>query len=338
MDLIEFLKQLTFGNPHYLWLLALVPALIVWYVLRHKQQYPVINMSTTQPLQGVAKSWREYFLHLPFVLRLVALSLMVIALARPQSTSRWSDTSSEGIDMVVALDVSTSMLAQDFKPNRLEASKNVAVDFVNDRANDRLGLVIFSGEAFTQCPLTTDHTILKSMFASVKTGVLADGTAIGMGLATAVNRLKESKSKSKVIILMTDGVNNQGAISPETAAEIAQKFNMRVYTIGVGTTGKAYSPVAMDASGKLIYDYADVQIDEKLLKNIASMTGGKYFRATGNKKLKEVYTEIDKLEKTRFETSEYRKRREEFWIFAMLALVAVLTEFIIKRFVIKTLV
>jgi Ca-activated chloride channel family protein len=306
--------------------------------MRNLKLYPVINMGSTQALQGITKSWREYFIHLPFILRILALALMIVAMARPQSTSRWSDTNTEGIDMVVSLDVSTSMLAQDFKPNRLEASKTVAIDFVNDRPDDRLGLVIFSGEAFTQCPLTTDHAILKNMFSNVKTGLLADGTAIGMGLATAVNRLKDSKSKSRVIILMTDGVNNQGAISPETAAEIAKQYNIRVYTIGVGTKGKAYSPVAMDATGKLIYDYADVQIDEPLLKNIAAMTGGKYFRATGNKKLKEVYTEIDKLEKTRFETSEYRKRREEFWAFAMLALVLVMSEFIIKRFVIKTLV
>jgi Ca-activated chloride channel homolog len=337
MDLIPYLKQLTFANPYYLWLALVLPALIVWYVMRNKNLYPTVNMGSTQALQNITTSWRQRFLHLPFVLRCIALGLMIIALARPQSTSRWSDTNTEGIDMVVSLDVSTSMLAQDFKPNRLEASKAVAIDFVNDRPDDKLGLVIFSGEAFTQCPLTTDHAILRNMFSSVKTGLLADGTAIGMGLATAVNRLKESKSKSKVIILMTDGVNNQGAISPETAAEIAKKFNIRVYTIGVGTKGKAYSPVAMDAAGNLVYDYADVQIDEPLLKTIASMTGGKYFRATGNKKLKEVYTEIDKLEKTRFETSEYRKRREEFWIFAMIALVAILAEFIIKRFVIKTL-
>ncbi|MEQ1734420.1 MAG: VWA domain-containing protein [Bacteroidia bacterium] len=338
MELIPYLKQLTFANPQYLWCAVLLPALIVWYIMRNLKLYPVINMGSTQALQGITKSWREYFIHLPFILRILALALMIVAMARPQSTSRWSDTNTEGIDMVVSLDVSTSMLAQDFKPNRLEASKTVAIDFVNDRPDDRLGLVIFSGEAFTQCPLTTDHAILKNMFSNVKTGLLADGTAIGMGLATAVNRLKDSKSKSRVIILMTDGVNNQGAISPETAAEIAKQYNIRVYTIGVGTKGKAYSPVAMDATGKLIYDYADVQIDEPLLKNIAAITGGKYFRATGNKKLKEVYTEIDKLEKTRFETSEYRKRREEFWVFAMLALLLVMSEFIIKRFVIKTLV
>ena len=272
---------------------------------------------------------------MPIVLRMFALAAAVVVLARPQSTDHFHDEKTEGIDIVMAMDISGSMLAVDFKPNRLEAAKDVAMQFISGRPNDNIGLVIFAGESFTQCPLTTDHNALLNLFADVKTGMLTDGTAIGNGLATAVNRIKESKAKSKVLILLTDGCNNCGSIAPEKAAEIAQTFGVRIYTIGVGTIGTAPMPVQTNFG--IQYQDMEVKIDEELLGNIASMTGGKYFRATDKKSLKTVYNEIDQMEKTIMEVREYTKRTEEYLPFAFAALVLLLLEIVLRNSILRTI-
>jgi Ca-activated chloride channel family protein len=258
-------------------------------------------------------------------------------LARPQSKHSWQDVKTEGIDIVLAIDISASMLAKDLKPDRLEASKAVATKFIENRPDDRIGLVIFSGESFTQCPLTTDHTVLKNLFSSVKTGMVQDGTAIGMGLATAVSRLKDSKAKSKVVILLTDGVNNSGSIAPELAADLARPFGIRIYTIGVGTKGMALSPVNIYPNGQYVYDYVKVDIDESVLKKISNATGGKYFRATDNAKLKAIYAEIDKMEKTIIEEKQYSRKAELFHPLAIAAFVLLIVEFLLKNTVFKTI-
>jgi Ca-activated chloride channel family protein len=269
---------------------------------------------------------------------LLAISALIIVLMRPQSRSSWKDIKTEGIDIIMSLDISGSMLAKDFKPDRLEAAKEVAQDFIESRPNDRIGLVIFSGESFTQCPLTSDHAVLKNLFSGIHTGMVADGTAIGDGLATAISRVKDSKAKSKVVILLTDGVNNSGAVAPLTAAEIAKVFGVRVYTVGVGTRGKALSPIAMYPNGQYEYGYVDVNIDEKSLSEIAELTGGKYFRATDNKKLKEVYKEIDRMEKTIFEEKNFTNKAERFLPFAIAAAVLLLLEFLLRNTVFKSII
>jgi Ca-activated chloride channel homolog len=262
--------------------------------------------------------------------------LLVIALARPQSKTAWQDKTTEGIDIIISFDVSASMLAKDFEPNRLDAAKSIAIDFISQRPNDRIGLVIYEGEAFTQCPLTTDHKVLTNLFREVRSGLIDGGTAIGMGLATAVNRLKESEAKSRVVILLTDGVNNAGAIPPVTAAEIAREFGVRVYAIGVGTKGRALSPIAIYPNGQYKYDYVEVQIDEDALTQVAQMTNGKYFRATDNNSLKSIYQEIDTLEKTRIQVTQHSKRHEEFFIFALFGLSLIAFEFFLKNTVFRT--
>jgi Ca-activated chloride channel family protein len=272
-----------------------------------------------------------------FAIKMIAIGLLVIVLARPQSKTSWKNITTEGIDIVLAMDISASMLAKDFKPNRLESAKEVAIEFVNARPNDRVGLVIFSGESFTQCPLTTDHAIIKNLMSEIKTGMVADGTAIGMGLATSISRIKDSKAKSKVIILLTDGVNNMGAVAPQTAADIAKAFGVRVYTIGVGTQGKALAPVAMYPNGQYVFDYVAVDLDEKMMQNIADMTGGKYFRATNNDKLASIYKEIDHLEKTIVEERKHTRRTEEFFPFALTAGILLLLDFILKNTVLRSL-
>ena len=240
LGLISYFKQLTFANKEYLWAaLIIIPLLALYYIWKKSRLKPELKLSSIQNFKNASKTLKQRLIHLPFLLRLFSLTLLFIALARPQSSLSWQDVSTEGIDIIISMDISASMLAKDFKPNRLEAAKAVATEFIDARYNDRIGLIIFSGEAFTQCPLTTDHAVLKNLFASIKTGMVADGTAIGMGLATAVNRIKDSKAKSKVVILLTDGVNNSGNIAPETAADIAKQFGVRLYTIGVGTIGNA---------------------------------------------------------------------------------------------------
>jgi Ca-activated chloride channel family protein len=269
-------------------------------------------------------------------MKLLALALVLLALARPQSSSSWQNETTEGIDIVFALDISGSMLAEDLKPNRLEASKEVALEFISTRPNDRMGLVVYAGESFTQCPLTTDHTVLKNLFLDIKNGMIEDGTAIGMGLATAVNRLKDSKAKSKVIILLTDGSNNAGAIPPLTAAEIAKTFGIRVYTIGVGTKGKA--PYPFQTPWGKQYQHIEVSIDEETLTDIANTTGGLYYRATDNQKLENIYREIDQLEKSKIEVIEYKKKSEEYLPLLLAAAGLLLVQYLVRSTYLRSLV
>jgi Ca-activated chloride channel family protein len=334
--MFDYFYDITFANKELLWLLILIPLLIVWYVFKNNSLTAEIKTSSIAGFKNIKASTKQRTRHSVFVLRTLAITLLIIVLARPQSKSSRKDIKTEGIDIIMALDISGSMLAKDFKPDRLEAAKNVAKEFIDDRPNDRIGLVIFSGESFTQCPLTSDHAVLKNLFSSIKTGMVADGTAIGNGLATAITRIKDSKAKSKVVILITDGVNNQGSVAPLTAAEIAKTFGVRVYTIGVGTMGKALAPVQMYPDGSYEYGYVDVNIDEQSLTEIAEMTGGKYFRATNNDKLKEVYHEIDRLEKTIFEEKNFSNKAEHFFPFAIVAALLLLTEFLLKNTVFKS--
>lgn len=335
--MISWFKDISFANPLLLYFLISIPLLATWFFFKKKTKVVSIKLSSLNLFENIKSNFKVKFRNTPFLLRLIAISLIIIAIARPQSKTSWQDIKTEGIDIIIAMDISASMLAKDFKPDRLEAAKDVAVNFIDKRPNDRVGLVIFSGESFTQCPLTSDHSILKNLFKEVKTGMLQDGTAIGMGLATAVNRLKNSKAKSKVIILLTDGVNNAGAVSPELAAEIAVPFGIRVYTIGVGTTGKALSPVALYPNGQFVYDFVEVKIDEPILKKISELTNGKYFRATNKQNLEAIYSEIDKLEKSIIEEKQYTKKNEMFLPFAVLALIFLLLDFILKNTWLKTI-
>jgi len=331
------LLDISFANPWLLLLLLIVPALIVWYILKGKNARPEIRISTFAGFKNQRKSAVVRLIHLPFILRCLSIVLIVIALARPQTKLSWQDMKAEGIDIMMTMDLSPSMLARDLKPNRLEAAKEVATDFVSGRPNDRIGLVIFSGEAFTQCPLTIDHSVLKTLLQAVEPDFLPEGTAIGLGLATAVNRLRESKSASKVVILITDGENNAGSVSPLTAAEIAQLYGIRVYTIGVGSRGVAYSPVYRYPNGQFAFDYAEVRIDEALLKQISSMTGAQYFRAANNEALAEIYKKIDEMEKTRFDSTEFRRRKEEFWPLAMLAVLFIALEWLLRNTLMRSI-
>ena len=326
------MNNYNFINPEFLYLLAIPLSYIIWLSLRKRNLSSEIIFSNTQSIKQL-KTLKIKLRNLPIILKLISCCLLIFALARPQSSINWEESTTEGIDIVLSMDISGSMLAEDLKPNRLEASKDVAVDFISKRINDRIGLVIFSGESFTQCPLTTDHNVLTNLFKDVKSGMVEDGTAIGMGLATAVNRLKDSKAISKVIILLTDGVNNKGVVAPFTAAEIAKKFGIRVYTIGVGTEG--FAPYPFQTPFGIQYQDVEVQIDEKTLQDIASVTDGKYFRATNNSKLKEIYKDIDKLEKSKIEVTEFHKRSEEFLRFALPALFLLLFGFILETSYLK---
>jgi len=329
---------MIFENIECLFLLVLLIPYIIWYVMRHRQSTPAMQVSDTHAYLKVPRSYKIYLLHVPFVLRLVALTMLVLVIARPQTTDNWQNTEIEGIDIMLAVDVSTSMLAQDLKPNRIEAAKEVAAEFINGRPNDNIGLTIFAGESFTQCPLTIDHAVLLNLFRDIdcsiaQRGMIDDGTAIGMGIANAVSRLKDSKAKSKVVILLTDGSNNRGDISPLTAAEIAKSFGVRVYTIGVGTNGTAPYPVQTQMGVQYINQ--PVEIDESTLTQIATTSGGNYFRATSNDKLRQVYAEIDKLEKTKLNVKEFSKREEEYQMFAWIALACVLLEVLLRNSVLR---
>ena len=324
-----------FANPKYLLLLLLLIPMAVWYVYKQRSKQATIRMSSLEPFQRAPRSWKNYLRHLPFVLRMVVTTLLIIVLARPQSTDNWESSTTEGIDIVMAMDISSSMLAADLQPNRLEAAKDVAAEFINGRPNDNIGLVSFAGESFTQCPLTTDHAVLLNLFGKMESGMIEDGTAIGVGIANAINRIKESNAKSKVIILLTDGSNNRGDIAPVTAAEIAKAFGIRIYTIGVGTQGTAPYPV-QTAFGTQ-YQNVPVEIDEVTLKQIASTTGGAYFRATDNAKLKEIYTEIDQMERTKINVKEYSKKQEEYLPFALLAMCLLLLEVVLRNSVLRTI-
>jgi Ca-activated chloride channel homolog len=310
--------DVTFANKGFLFLLLLIPALSVWYYFRQKYRESDVRFSSLTPFSEVLSTRKERARHLPFILRMAALTLLILALARPQSTSHGENVYSEGIDIVLALDISGSMLAEDFHPNRIEAAKAVAQEFINGRTNDRIGLVIFSSESFTQCPLTVDYAVLKNLLKPVKPGMIEDGTAIGLGIANAVNRLKDSKSKSKVIILLTDGVNNRGEIDPTTAAQIAASYGIRVYTVGMGTIGEA--PYPAQTPFGIRYQMMPVDLDENALTKIAEITDGKYFRATDNATLEKIYKEIDRLEKTRIEVRSYRRFTELFYSYVGLAL------------------
>lgn len=327
--------NIEFANPVYLYFLLIIPLMGAWYWYKHNSGKAEIQLSTTEGFKNTGKSLKLYFYHSLFILRIFAIALFIIVLARPQSSTSSQDVSIEGIDIIMALDVSGSMLAQDLKPDRLEAAKDVAQDFMKNRPNDRVGLVIFSGETFTQCPLTTDHSVIKNLFKDIKSGMIEDGTAIGDGLATAVNRIKESKAISKVIILLTDGVNNAGSLDPVSAAEIAKMFGIRIYTIGVGSIGTAPYPVQTPFGTQ--YQDMKVKIDEELLEKVAGMTDGKYFRATNNRELITTYNEIDQLEKSKIDVTEFEKKHEEFLLFAIFALAFLILEIILRNTIFKTL-
>ncbi|RLD63619.1 MAG: aerotolerance regulator BatA [Bacteroidetes bacterium] len=326
---------MTFANPNFFFLFLLVVAMIVWYVLKQNTTNASIQISTIKGFEGTKKTYKYYLRHLPFILRVLIISLLIIVIARPQSTNKWQSSTTKGIDIIMALDISGSMLAEDFKPNRIEAAKQDAIEFISGRTDDRIGLVIFSGESFTQCPLTTDHAVLINLFKNIKSGMIEDGTAIGLGLANSVNRLKDSKAKSKVIILLTDGVNNQGEIAPLTAAEIAKTYGIRVYTIGVGTRGMAPYPFKTPFGTQ--YQNVKVEIDEDVLTQIAQMTDGKYFRATDNQKLKQIYQEINKLEKSKIDVKKYSNKQDEYLIFAIIAALLLIFEILFKNTILRNI-
>lgn len=326
-------KGIEFAHPGFFWLFVLIPVIIAWYVWRERKLYGYLSLSAVKGFSLPKKSIFPMLRHSGIVLRCLALAALIIAIARPQSSLSWQNSTTEGIDIVIASDISGSMLAEDFTPNRMEAGKNIAIDFIKNRPNDRIGLVIFSGESFTQCPLTIDHEVLINLFKDIKNGMIEDGTAIGMGLATAVNRLKESDAKSKVVILLTDGSNNTGSIPPVTAAEIAKQFGIRVYTVGLGTKGMAPYPIQTPMGVQ--YQRVPVDVDEGTLTKIAETTGGKYFRATNNSTLKNIYDQIDKLEKAKIDVTQYHKKTELFFPFALIALVFLLLEFVLKNTVFK---
>lgn len=311
------MHNIEFANPEFLWGLLILIPITVWYILKDENNYTSIQISSLRAFPKTPRTYKFYMRHILFSLKLILLALLVIMLARPQTTNYWEDKTVEGIDIIIALDISSSMLARDFVPNRLEASKDVAISFISGRPNDRMGLVVFSGESFTQCPLTSDHAVLINLFKDIKQGMIEDGTAIGMGLANSVNRLKNSDAKSKVIILLTDGVNNMGAIDPITAAQLAKSFGIRVYTIGVGKNG--YAPYPVQTMFGIQYQDMEVKIDEETLKKISEITDGKYFRATNNQKLKQIYKEIDKLEKSKIQVKKFSSKNDEFMPLAQLA-------------------
>ena len=325
---------MTFLNPQYFWLLLLLIPIAVWTYFRVKHNDASLQMSSTKPFGKFDRSRKVWFYYFPFTL--IVTALLIVVLARPQTSDSYSNSTTEGINIVIAMDVSGSMLARDLKPNRLEAAKDVGVEFVLSRPQDNFGLVVFAGESFTQCPLTGNHAALVNLFKDVDFGVIEDGTAIGLGLATAINRIKDAPGKSKVVILLTDGTNNTGDIAPISAADIAQTYGIRVYTIGVGTRGTAKVP-AYDAFGHIHYVDAEVVIDENTLQKIAAKTGGKYFRATDTGSLKEIYAEIDKMEKTKLHTENYSRKYEQFMPFLWLALLFVFLDIIVRAFVLKRL-
>lgn len=330
-------RDLEFASPEMFWLLTLLPVMVIWYWFKLEMSKPKVILSASSSLSKFGNSYKNFLKHGFFALKIIALAALITSLARPQSSSSWQNVTTEGIDIVISLDISGSMLAEDLKPNRLEASKNVAINFIESRPNDRIGLVIYSGESFTQCPLTTDHTVLKNLFRDVKNGMIEDGTAIGNGLATAVTRLKDSDAKSRVAILLTDGENNMGNIPPLTASEIASTFGIRVYTIGVGTIGSAPFPFR-NPFGGITYQNVEVTIDEDLLKQIANQTGGKYFRATDNQTLENIYAEIDQLERSKVEVTEFKRKNDEYEFFLIVALALLSIDFLGKIFILRGIV
>lgn len=322
-------SDITFAYPFVLLLLLLVPALAYWYWKKRDAISPSFTFSSLQIFGRTPKSFKEKLAHLPAWLKITALAFFIVAAARPQTFSSGENFYAEGIDIAMVLDISGSMLAEDFKPNRVEAAKKVIDEFIAGRTNDKIGLVVFSGESFTQCPLTIDYSVLRNLLKEIRTGMIEDGTAIGNAIANGVNRLKDSKAKSKVMVLLTDGVNNRGEIDPLTAAQIAQKFGIRIYTVGVGTIGEA--PYPFQTPFGIRYQMVPVEIDENILKQISGITGGKYFRATDNRKLVQIYEEIDRLEKTRVEVTSYRNAKELFYNWAFIGLFLLLTDLGLSR-------
>ena len=316
---------MIFANPSYFWLFLIFIPLSVWYVMKQKNATPSMLISTTKAFDKVGTSWKVWLRHFMFVLRLAAIGCVIVILARPQTRDRWQTEETEGTDIVLALDVSTSMLARDFRPDRFEAAKEVASKFIAGRETDNIGIVIFSGESFTLVPMTSDKAVLLNYVQDIKMGMLEDGTAIGDGLATAINRIKGGKAKSKSIILLTDGSNNTGIVAPLTAAEIARRMGVKVYTIGVGTNGEAEFPIGRNIYGKVEYQLMPVVIDEVTLKKIANTTGGAYFRATDKSTLNDIFNEIDKLEKTKMDVKQFSHTEDNYlpWALALLALVIV---------------
>lgn len=327
---------MSFNNPEYLYLLFLLLPVLAWYIFKQYQADASLQISDLQKLvKSSEKISTKILFHTPFVLRFLAMTLLIIVVARPTLSNSVRNETTEGIDIVLAMDISGTMLAEDLRPNRLEAAKRVAIEFIVERPNDNIGLVVFAGESFTQCPLTTDHAVLVNLFSGIRYGIIEDGTAIGMGLANAVSRIKDSNAKSKVVILLTDGSNNAGDIAPVTAAEIAKTFGVRVYTIGVGTRGMARYPVQTPVG--IRYQDMPVDIDEDMLRQIATMTGGQYFRATDNENLKAIYTEIDQMEKTKIAVKEYKKKKEIYLPFAIIAFLLLVVEMILKNTILKKL-
>lgn len=333
---MNIINNIEFSSPYWLLLLAIIPLMLLYKYYSKRQEIEPMTFSTLESISGLY-SWKEKAIKYLPILRYLALAALILAMARPQQTLKEEVVKAEGIDIILAMDLSSSMLAKDFDPDRLTVSKEVAAKFVDKRVYDRIGLVVFAGDSFTQTPLTTDHNILKDFLANIECGMLDDGTAIGMGLATATNRLKDSKSKSKVIILLTDGVNNAGYIKPLTAAEIAKEYDMKIYTIGVGTTGAALTPVNRRNDGKFVFGMSKVNIDEKLLSEISKMSGGRYFRATDEAMLNSIYDEIDQLEKTEMEVNVFKRYKDIFRIPLMLAFGLLLLEFILRQTILRTL-
>ena len=333
--MISSLQHISFANPWWFLLLALIPLLTVFYILRLRKKKATLSLSTLEWISGrELKSLRQRLIHLPFILRMLVITLLSVAMARPQTSDSHQERNIEGIDIVMAMDISGSMQAMDLKPNRLEAAKKVAKEFIDERPNDRIGLVVFSGEAFTQCPLTIDHQVVKNLIDPLKTGMIEDGTALGDGLATAVNRIKDSKAISKVIILLTDGVQTSGSLDPVSAAELAKTFGIRVYTIGVGRHGMAPYPV-QTPFGRQVVNYP-VEIDEKVLKKVAETTDGEYFRATDNKSLREIYKKIDKLEKSKIEVNIFRNKYDKYRGLVIAAGLLLLLEILLRLTVLRS--
>lgn len=328
-------KEISFAYPWILYFLLVIPILAAWYIWQGRKKLAAITYSSLSMFKKIPVTLKERLRHLPFVLRMLALIFLIIALSRPQNFSAGQSVNSEGIDIAMVLDISGSMLAEDFKPNRLEAAKEVIDKFVSARTTDRIGLVIFSREAFTQCPLTIDYSVLRNLLGGIKTGMIEDGTAIGNGIANGVNRLKDSNAESKVIILLTDGVNNAGEVDPVSAAEIASTFGIRIYTIGVGTRGEAPYPVQTPFGTR--YQMVPVEIDEAILKKIAEITGGEYFRATNNKVLEEIYNKIDKMEKTKIEITSYRNAKELFAGYLEIGFLLLILELLASKTILRKL-
>lgn len=322
--------MINFANPYLLWLFLIYIPIIIWYIRKHRTAEPTMKVSTLLPFDKLGTSWKAYLRHVLFAMKLLAVGCLIIILCRPQTYDRWSTAETEGTDIVIALDVSTSMLARDFKPDRFEAAKDVASQFISGRESDNIGMVIFAGESFTLVPMTTDKTVLLNYIQDINMGMLEDGTAIGDGIATAINRIKNGKAKSKSIILLTDGSNNTGVVAPITAAEIAKELGIKIYTIGVGSNGEALYPVGMNYYGKMEYQKMPVVIDEATLKSVASMTGGKYYRATSKNVLKEVFKDIDQLEKTQLDVKNYTHTEDDYMKWALILLVLVGLEPIIR--------